>query len=153
MTTHHDLFEARTALESASGTITYYRLEALTKWGVQGLDRLPFTIKILLENVLRHAGGELVNADEVLSLARWLPGQATQSAAEYPFLPARVLLHDFTGLPAVADLAAMRSAIARMGGDPQKVNPLVPADLVIDHSVQVDLFGSTLAFARNVERE
>jgi len=120
---------------------------------VQGLDRLPFTIKILLENVLRHAGGELVNADEVLSLARWLPGQATQSAAEYPFLPARVLLHDFTGLPAVADLAAMRSAIARMGGDPQKVNPLVPADLVIDHSVQVDLFGSTLAFARNVERE
>jgi len=153
MTTHHDLFEARTALESASGTVTYYQLEALTKWGVQGLDRLPFTIKILLENLLRHAGNELVSKDEVLSLARWLPGQATRSDAEYPFLPARVLLHDFTGVPAVADLAAMRSAVARMGGDPQKVNPLVPADLVIDHSVQVDLFGSTLAFARNVERE
>ncbi len=153
MTTHHDLFEARTALESASGTVTYYQLEALAKWGVQGLDRLPFTIKILLENLLRHAGSELVNKDEVLSLARWLPGQATQSDAEYPFLPARVLLHDFTGVPAVADLAAMRSAVARMGGDPQKVNPLVPADLVIDHSVQVDMFGSTLAFARNVERE
>jgi aconitate hydratase len=76
-------------------------LEALTKWGVQGLDRLPFTIKILLENMLRHAGNELVNADEVLSLARWVPGQAAKSEAEYPFLPARVLLHDFTGLPAV----------------------------------------------------
>src|SRR5438128_3969868 len=153
MTTHTDLFEARTALESAAGTITYYRLEALTKWGVQGLDRLPFTIKILLENVLRHAGGELVNEDEVLSLARWVPGQAAKSEAEYPFLPVRVLLQDFTGVPAVVDLAAMRSAVARMGGDPQKVNPLVPADLVIDHSVQVDLFGSTLAFARNVERD
>ena len=153
MTTHHDLFETRTALKSASGSFTYYRLEALTKWGVQGLDRLPCTIKILLENVLRHAGGELINEDEVLSLARWVPGQAAQSDAEYPFFPSRVLLHDFTGLPAVADLAAMRSAIARMGGDPHKVNPLIPADLVIDHSVQVDLFGSTLAFARNVERE
>src|SRR5438128_9556137 len=153
MTTHTDLFEARTALESAAGTITYYRLEALTKWGVQGLDRLPFTIKILLENVLRHAGGELVNEDEVLSLARWVPGQAAKSEAEYPFLPVRVLLQDFTGVPAVVDLAAMRSAVARIGRDAQKVNPLVPADLVIDHSVQVDLFGSTLAFARNVERE
>ncbi len=153
MTTHHDLFEARTALESASGTIIYYRLEALSKWGVRGLDRLPYTIKIILENLLRQAGGELVTQDDVLSLARWVPGQTSKAEAEYPFLPARVLLHDFTGLPAVADLAAMRSAIARLGGDPQKVNPLVPADLVIDHSVQVDLFGSTLAFARNVERE
>jgi aconitate hydratase len=103
--------------------------------------------------VLRHADGELVNEDEVLSLARWVPGQAAHTEAEYPFLPARVLLQDFTGVPAVVDLAAMRSAVARMGADPQQVNPLVPADLVIDHSVQVDLFGSTLAFARNVERE
>jgi aconitate hydratase len=153
MTTHNDLFDARTALKSTSGTMTYYRLEALTKWGVQGQDHLPFTIKILLENVLRHAGDERINEDEVLSLARWVPGQAAQSDAEYPFFPSRVLLHDFTGLPAVADLAAMRSAIARMGGDPHKVNPLVPADLVIDHSVQVDMFGSSLAFAHNVERE
>jgi aconitate hydratase len=153
MTIHHDLFRARTALESAAGTSTYYRLEALTEWGVRGLDHLPFTVKILLENVLRHADGELVNEDEVLSLARWVPGQAAQTEAEYPFLPARVLLQDFTGVPAVVDLASMRSAVARMGGDPQQVNPLVPADLVIDHSVQVDLFGSTLAFARNVERE
>src|SRR5947209_3414134 len=151
MTTRKDIFGARAALQGAE--VTYYQLDALTRHGVQGLDRLPFTIKVILENVLRQAGGDLVTEDDVLSLARWVPGQASKSDAEYPFLPARVLLQDFTGVPAVADLAAMRSAVARMHGDPQKVNPLVPADLVIDHSVQVDLFGSTLAFARNVERE
>ncbi len=148
-----DILGARTTLQGVSRKITYYQLDSLSKRGVQGIDRLPFTVKILLENALRHAGGELVSEDDVLSLARWVPGQAAKSDAEYPFLPARVLLQDFTGVPAVADLAAMRSAMARMHGDPQKVNPLVPADLVIDHSVQVDLFGSTLAFARNVERE
>src|SRR5256885_3208485 len=147
------MFGARTTLQGVSRNITYYQLDSLSQRGVQGIDRLPFTVKILLENALHHAGGELVSEDDVLSLARWLPGQAAKSDAEYPFLPARVLLQDFTGVPAVADLAAMRSAMARMHGDPQKVNPLVPADLVIDHSVQVDLFGSTLAFARNVERE
>lgn len=120
---------------------------------MQDLNRLPFTVKILLENALRHAGDELVHESDMLALANWTPGSADQSEAEYPFLPGRVLLQDFTGVPAVADLAAMRSAMARMGGDSQKVNPLVPADLVIDHSVQVDQFGSTLAFARNVERE
>src|SRR5438105_751696 len=151
MTTHKDVFGARTTLQGTS--VTSYQLESLTKQGVQGLDRLPYTVKILLENALRHMDGELVTEDDVLSLARWVPGQAAQADAEYPFFPARVLLQDFTGVPAVADLAAMRSAVARMGGDPQKVNPLVPADLVIDHSVQVDMFGSTLAFARNVERE
>ncbi len=153
MTTHEDIFDARKTLQGAAGKVTYYQLEALSGHNVAGLERLPYTVKILLENALRQAGGELVTADDVLSLARWVPGQAAQSDAEYPFLPARVLLQDFTGVPAVADLAAMRSAIARLYGDPQKVNPLVPADLVIDHSVQVDLFGSTLAFARNVERE
>ena len=153
MTTHNDVFGARMPLKGASGTIFYYNLQSLTQQGVQGLERLPFTVKILLENTLRQAGSELVSADDVLSLARWIPGQASKSEAEYPFLPARVLLQDFTGVPAVADLASMRSAIARMGDDPKKINPLVPADLVIDHSVQVDMFGSTLAFARNVERE
>src|SRR5712692_11347223 len=153
MTTHEDIFDARKTLQGAAGKVTYYQLEALSGHNVAGLERLPYTVKILLENALRQAGGELVTAEDVLSLARWVPGQAAQSDAEYPFLPARVLLQDFTGVPAVADLAAMRSAIARLHGDPQKVNPLVPADLVIDHSVQVDLFGSTLAFARNVERE
>nr|HET6903848.1 aconitate hydratase AcnA [Ktedonobacteraceae bacterium] len=154
MTTHtEDIFGARATLQGIQRKVTYYQLDALTKQGVQGLERLPFTIKIILENVLRHAGGDLVHADDVLTLARWTPGQLSQANAEYPFLPARVLLQDFTGVPAVADLAAMRSAVARMQGNPQKVNPLVPADLVIDHSVQVDLFGSTLAFNRNVERE
>ncbi|TMC89224.1 MAG: aconitate hydratase, partial [Chloroflexi bacterium] len=153
VTDKKDIFGARTTLQGVSRNITYYQLDSLSQRGVQGIDRLPFTVKILLENALRHAGGELVSENDVLSLARWLPGQAAKSDAEYPFLPARVLLQDFTGVPAVADLAAMRSAMARMHGDPQKVNPLVPADLVIDHSVQVDLFGSTLAFARNVERE
>ncbi|HYT33412.1 MAG TPA: aconitate hydratase AcnA, partial [Ktedonobacteraceae bacterium] len=152
MTANKDIFGARTLLQGVSRKITYIDLDVLTRRGVKGIDRLPFTIKILLENALRHAG-ELVTEDEALSLARWSPGQASKSEAEYPFLPARVLLQDFTGVPAVADLAAMRSAMARMHGDPQKVNPLVPADLVIDHSVQVDMFGSTLAFARNVERE
>jgi aconitate hydratase len=153
MTANKDLFGARTTLQGVSRKITYFHLDALMQRGVKGIDRLPFTVKIILENALRYAGGELVTEDDVLSLARWEPGQASKSEAEYPYLPARVLLQDFTGVPAVADLAAMRSAVARMHGDPQKVNPLVPADLVIDHSVQVDMYGSTLAFARNVERE
>src|SRR5437868_10077983 len=153
MTTQNDVFGARTTLKGVSDNIIYYQLDALTKRGITGLERLPFTVKIILENLLRHAGGELVTEDDVLSLARWTPGQAAQSESEYPFMPDRVLMQDFTCVPAVADLAAMRSAVARMQGDPQKINPLVPADLVIDHSVQVDMFGSTLAFARNVERE
>jgi len=153
MSTYNDVFKARTRLEGVPGSVTYYSLSALEARGAQNLDRLPFTIRILLENLLRHAGSELVSEEDVLALANWTPGRAGQSEAEYAFMPGRVLLQDFTGVPAVADLAAMRSAMARMGGDPQKVNPLVPADLIIDHSVQVDQFGSTLAFARNVERE
>ena len=153
MATYKDVFGARATLESGHGTISYYRLGALAERGVQGLERLPFTVKIILENLLRNVGGELVTEEDVLALARWQPGTSAGNEAEYPYLPARVLLQDFTGVPAVADLAAMRSAMQRMQGDPQKINPLVPADLVIDHSVQVDQFGSTLAFARNVERE
>src|SRR2546421_1341507 len=153
MTTQNDVFGARTTLQGVSDSTIYYQLDALAKRGITGLALFPFTHKIYLENLLLHAGGELVTEDDVLSLARWTPGQAAQSESEYPFMPARVLLQDFTGVPAVADLAAMRSAVARMQGDPQKINPLVPADLVIDHSVQVDMFGSTPAFARNVERE
>ena len=153
MTAHNDVFGARAKLQGVPGNLMYYRLETLAKRGVTELERLPFTVKIILENLLRHAGGELVTEDDVFSLAHWVPGHAAQSESEYPFMPARVLLQDFTGVPAVADLAAMRSAVSRMGGNPQKINPLVPADLVIDHSVQVDLFGTTLAFARNVERE
>ncbi|HET9681570.1 MAG TPA: aconitase family protein, partial [Candidatus Limnocylindrales bacterium] len=115
------------------------------------LERAPVTLKILLENVLRHAGGGVVEAADVEALARWRPGIGGE--AEVPFMPARVILQDFTGVPAVVDLAAMRDAMAELGGDPARVNPLVPADLVIDHSVQVDAFGTPAAFAFNVARE
>ena len=115
------------------------------------LGRSPVTLKILLENALRHAGGGIVREDDVAALAAWRPGGAGE--AEIPFMPARVVLQDFTGVPAVVDLAAMRDAMADLGGDPAKVNPLVPADLVIDHSVQVDAWGGAGAFAINVERE
>ena len=153
MTAYKDVFNARTPLEGAHETTHYFRLGALEQHGVQNLDHLPFTVRIILENLLRHADGDLIKTEDVLSLANWTPGKAAGNEAEYPFLPGRVLLQDFTGVPAVADLAAMRSAVARMQGNPEKINPLVPADLVIDHSVQVDAFGSRMAFAQNVERE
>ena len=129
---------------------SYYALEAA---GVADLDRLPYTVKILLENMLRGAATQpdLVSADDVRALASWDPGAPGE--AELPFMPARVILQDFTGVPCVVDLAAMRDAIAELGGDPSRINPLVPADLVIDHSVQVDQFGSDAAFLINVERE
>ncbi|HTI15510.1 MAG TPA: aconitate hydratase [Dictyobacter sp.] len=154
MATYKDVFGVRSKLTGVQqGNVQYYRLAALAERGVTKLERLPLTVKIILENLLRHAGNDIVGEDDVLSLANWTPGAVATGNAEYPFMPGRVLLQDFTGVPAVADLAAMRSAVARMNGDPQKINPLVPADLVIDHSVQVDAFGSTLAFGRNVERE
>jgi aconitate hydratase len=115
------------------------------------LERAPVTLKILLENVLRHAGGGMVETADVERLASWRPGVTAD--AEIPFMPSRVVLQDFTGVPAVVDLAAMRDAMAELGGDPARVNPLVPADLVIDHSVQVDAFGTPAAFAFNVGRE
>src|SRR5262249_14678700 len=115
------------------------------------LDRLPFSIRVLLENVLRHAGQGAVSENHVRELARWTP--TAGSRAEVPFMPARVVLQDFTGVPCVVDLVAMRDAMARMNGDPNLINPVVPCDLVIDHSVQVDYFGSAKAFKLNVELE
>ena len=115
------------------------------------LARAPVTVKILLENVLRHAGGGIVEPADVETLASWRPGVAAE--AEVPFMPARVLMQDLTGVPAIVDLAVMRDAMADLGGDPARVNPLVPADLVIDHSVHVDQFGTPGAFRFNVERE
>src|ERR687898_1986455 len=150
-----DPFSARSTLSTPFGeTVTYYRLEALEEQGLANLDTLPFTVRILLENTLRHAGGEFVDAEIVKSLARWEPRPSGDGPGmELPFLPGRVVLQDFTGVPAVVDLAAMRDAVARLGGDVTRINPLVPADLVIDHSVQVDRFGSTMAFAQNVDLE
>ncbi|MEO8230269.1 MAG: aconitate hydratase [Chloroflexota bacterium] len=145
-----DPFGARASL--GPGLPDLYRLSALESLGVD-LGRIPITVKILLENALRHAGDGVVERSDVETLAGWRPGAAAETEAEIPFMPARVILQDFTGVPAVVDLAAMRDAMADLGGDPARVNPLVPADLVIDHSVQVDAFGTPAAFAFNVERE
>src|SRR5215210_2002344 len=150
-----DPFGARSTLSTPFGeTVTYYRLEALEEQGLSNLDALPFTVRILLENTLRHAGGEFVDSEIVKTLARWEPRPAGEGPGmELPFLPGRVVLQDFTGVPAVVDLAAMRDAVAKLGGDVTRINPLVPADLVIDHSVQVDRFGTTMAFSQNVDLE
>ncbi len=145
-----DPFDARTSL--GPGLPDMYRLGALASLGLD-LERTPLTVKILLENALRHAGRGIVTSSDVETLAGWRPGAGGTSEVEIPFMPSRVILQDFTGVPAVVDLAVMRDAMADLGGDPARVNPLVPADLVIDHSVQVDRFGTPGAFAFNVERE
>jgi aconitate hydratase len=142
---------------ASPGTLTIgdrsYGYFPLDGAGAAKLERLPYTVKILLENMLRGAATQpdLVSADHVRALATWDP--SAPGEAELPFMPARVILQDFTGVPCVVDLAAMRDAVAEIGGDPSKINPLVPADLVIDHSVQVDQFGSDAAFLINVDRE
>ncbi|HET7472295.1 MAG TPA: aconitate hydratase [Candidatus Limnocylindrales bacterium] len=145
--THPDPFGARASL--GAGLPDHFRLAVLADR--IDLETAPVTLRILLENVLRHAGDGVVSEGDVETLASWRPGVAAE--AEVPFMPARVILQDFTGVPAVVDLAVMRDAMADLGGDPARVNPLVPADLVIDHSVQVDQFGTPAAFAFNVERE
>ena len=144
-------FDARSKLTLPDGDVTIFRLDALAKAGVVELDRLPFSIRVLLENVLRHAGNGVVTEDHVRAVANWRP--QPDRSLEVPFMPGRVVLQDFTGVPAVVDLAAMRDALAELGGDPDKINPLVQTDLVIDHSVQVDFFGTSMAFQLNVERE
>jgi aconitate hydratase len=145
---------ARASLETGAGTVTYYRLASLAQQlAGSNVERLPVTVKVLLESLLRNAGNGVVRDSEIEALANWSPRAAEGAEAEFPFYPARVLMQDFTGVPAVVDLAAMRSAMARLGGDPQRINPLVPVDLVIDHSVQVDFFGSSDAFELNVDRE
>ncbi len=146
-----DPFGALTNLELPEGTTAVYRLDALEREGlVSSLERLPFSIRVLLENALRHAGGAYVSQEHVRAVAGWSPANA---GADFPFMPSRVVLQDFTGVPAVVDLAAMRDGIAELGGDPAKIEPVVPADLVIDHSVQVDFAGRADAYRLNVERE
>jgi len=132
-------------------TYAFYSLAALERQGFPGVARLPYSLKILLENLLRHEDGAFVKRDDILALANWDP-RSTEDH-EINFHPARVLLQDFTGVPAVADLAAMRDAVKRMGGDPGRINPLLPAELVIDHSVQVDKYGTPDAFQQNADLE
>jgi aconitate hydratase len=144
-------FGARETLKVDGREYDIFALDALEKKGVGAVSRLPFSLKVLLENLLRQEDGRSVKTPEIEALASWKPGSAVRT--EIAFMPARVLLQDFTGVPAVADLAAMRDAMAHLGGDAKKINPLLPAELVIDHSVQVDKFNSGMAFAFNAEME
>jgi aconitate hydratase len=146
-----DPFAAREVLKSAAGEVTIYRLRALEQAGLCVLARLPYSIRILLESLLRHAGKGLVSAEDVRALCGWSAKRAPDW--EVPFMPSRVLMQDFTGVPAVVDLAAMRDAVKKLGGEPRRINPLIPTDLVIDHSVQVDYYGRPDALALNEQRE
>ncbi len=139
-------FSSRAVLKSGDRSYTIYRLPALTTRGFN-LARLPFSLKILLENLLRREDGVNVTAADIEFLAKWDP--KAEPSREIAYMPARVLMQDFTGVPAVVDLAAMRDAIKTLGGDPERVNPLAPAELVIDHSVQVDEYGTPAAYEAN----
>ena len=146
----NNALHAKSRLRTSFGEVALYRIDALQQAGVNGLDRLPYSIRVLLENLLRHEDGRIITAEDVLALARW---SGAGEPREIAFMPARVVMQDFTGVPAVVDLAAMRSAMHRLGGDPMKINPVVPVDLVIDHSVQVDVFGTPDAYEQNVALE
>src|SRR5256884_1594684 len=142
-------FDARSTLRAGGREVEIHRLDSLqSRFDVA---RLPFSLKVLLENLLRNEDGVAVRADDIEALAAW--DHAAEPSREIGFTPARVLMQDFTGVPAVVDLAAMRDAMADMGGNAERINPLVPAELVIDHSVQVDVFGTNDAFRRNAELE
>ena len=149
--TQIDPFSARASFDTGSGSATLYRLRSLDDAGVTNTARLPYCLRTILEALLRTCDGYEVTEEDVRNLATW--EAAKPAAVEVPFKPARVVLQDFTGVPCVVDLAAMRAAMQRLGGDANKINPLVPVDLVIDHSVQVDYFGTADALAKNVDIE
>ena len=146
-----DSFRCCKPLKVGTKTYAYYSLPAAEKNGLKGISRLPFSLKVLLENLLRNEDGRTVTKEDLQAVAQWL--KTKTSEREIAFRPARVLMQDFTGVPAVVDLAAMRDAMKKLGGDPKKINPLVPVDLVFDHSVTVNFFGSNSAFKKNVEEE
>ncbi len=151
-----DVLDARDVLETRHGKLTFYRLSQLEERGLGRISRLPFSIKILLEAVLRNLDGHQITEEDVRHLAAWTPPPVPPPASgggEFPFKPARVVMQDFTGVPCIVDLAAMRDAVKRLGGDPKQINPLVPVDLVIDHSVQVDVFGTERALLHNAQIE
>jgi aconitate hydratase len=147
----NDSLQTRRTLAVGGDSYAYFSLEAASAAGLGDLSRLPFSLKVLLENLLRWEDGRTVSVEDVRAIAAWL--ETRSSTREIAFRPARVLMQDFTGVPAVVDLAAMRDAMVRMGADPARINPLVPVDLVIDHSVMVDAFGNRDAFAENVRIE
>src|ERR1700691_2037766 len=147
-----DSFKCRKTLTVGAKTYEIYSLKAAEKNGLAGVSRLPFSLKIVLENLLRNEDGRTVKKEDIEAVAAW-PANRGKAEHEIAFRPARVLMQDFTGVPAVVDLAAMRDAMVTLGGDPDKINPLVPVDLVIDHSVVVDFFGSNKSLGQNVKRE
>ena len=146
-----DSFKCRRSLEIGGKTYDYFSIPEAEKNGLDGVSRLPASLKVILENLLRFEDGSTVTADHIRACAEWLKTKSSEQ--EIAYRPARVLMQDFTGVPAVVDLAAMRDAMATLGGDPSRINPLVPVDLVIDHSVMVDFFGTGDAFKRNVDKE
>src|SRR6476659_8016481 len=150
MTTRNS-FNTRTEIRAGGQTVQIYSLPALEKAGFAGVSRLPYSMKILLENLLRREDNAVVKSDDIEALARWDAKNPVEK--EISFMPARVLLQDFTGVPCVVDLAAMRDAMIDLKGDPDRINPLQPVELVIDHSVQVDYFGRADAFSLNAELE
>ena len=146
-----DSFKCTRTLKVGSKSYAYYSLPVAEKNGLKGISRLPFSMKVLLENLLRNEDGRSVTKEDIQAVAQWL--KTKTSEREIAFRPARVLMQDFTGVPAVVDLAAMRDAMKHLGGDAKKINPLVPVDLVIDHSVIINFFGSNDAFKKNVDEE
>ena len=152
MTTSLDSFKCRRTLTAAGKSYVYFDLQEAEKNGLAGISKLPYSMKVLLENLLRNEDGRSVTKEAIEAVAGWLNDKGS-AGVEIAYRPARVLMQDFTGVPAVVDLAAMRDGLKALGGDPEKINPLVPVDLVIDHSVIVDEFGTPMAFARNVELE
>ena len=145
-----DLFNSRDVLKVGNKSYVIFKLDALEKAGLTQLKRLPYSIRIVMEAALRQCNDKEITQADVKNIASWT---AKGARPGIPLLPARVVMQDFTGVPAVVDLAAMRAAVARLGGDPKKINPLVPVDLVIDHSVQVDFFATADALNRNTEME
>ena len=146
-----DSFKCRKTLKVGSKTYVYYSLPTAEKNGLKGISKLPYSMKVLLENLMRNEDGRTVKKDDIVAVSKWLRKRKLEH--EVAFRPARVLMQDFTGVPAVVDLAAMRNAMQKLGGDAEKINPLVPVDLVIDHSVIVNFFGDNKAFAKNVVEE
>ncbi|MGB7117238.1 MAG: aconitase family protein, partial [Anaerolineales bacterium] len=147
----NDYFRSQGVIKTFHENYTIFRLARLEQQGLTELNRLPFSIRILLESLLRQCDENKITIQDVINLAAWQPHDDERPVL--PYRPARVLMQDFTGVPAVVDLAAMRSAVSRLGGDPDKINPVIPVDLVVDHSVQVDFFATSDALKRNAELE
>ncbi len=146
-----DYFATKENINTSQGNFSFYSLQQLQKQGYTQLDNLPFSMRILLESVLRQCNNQDITTEDVSNIASWKPNPTERLS--FPFRPARVIMQDFTGVPAIVDLAAMRSAMLRLGGDAKKINPVIPVDLVIDHSIQVDFFASPDALQRNAEIE